>query len=446
MSSPRWRTAVRTGSVYSAFALLTLAGANRAAAQDAAPPPPATPPLADTPPAPPPAPPPPAVPPPIAAPAPVAEIAPKWYELLEIGAFVDTYFSANWNGPKPQSGTNRFRPYDNNNGFNVAWAGLDLAMKPDPVGGVINMRFGPAAPNLALGDATIPGGIGNLQQAYVSWKPEGKDGKVTLIMGKFDTVYGAEVAASQNNINYTRGALYNLAQPFFHTGLRADVQLNDVFGFKLLAVNGWNNTIDNNRAKTFGAQITLNPAPIAGFAIGYMGGAEQADTASVAGPTGVSGTVDVPDANSHWRHLIDVVADIKPTDKLRFLVNGDYVTETVADPTTPGATRSVSWWGTSVMARYAFTDVFAAGLRGEYISDNNNQIMLLSAGEFGTPGDEKASLVTGTLTLEAAPTKYLLIRLDNRIDAASEKVFLKGTSEAEKTQFTTTLGVVAKTN
>jgi hypothetical protein len=442
---------MRTGNVFPALALLSLA--SRAIAQDAPPPPPVSPPPPASPaeviPALAPAPPPVAAPPVAlaAAATPPAEAAPKWYDLLEFGAFVDSYYSLNWNSPKPQGGQNRFRPYDANNGFSLAWAGVDLALKPDPVGAVVNMRFGPAVPNLALADAAIPGNIGNLQQAYVSWKPEGKDSKWTLILGKFDTVFGAEVAASQNNINYTRGALYNLAQPFFHTGLRADVQINDIFGFKLLAVNGWNNTVDNNKAKSFGAQVTLNPSPMAGFAIGYLGGAEQSDVASVSPPGGGANVnADVADANSRWRHLIDVVADFKPTDKLRILANGDFVSEAQVDPANPAGTRSVSWLGASLMARYAFTDVFAAGLRGEYIIDNNNQIMLLGAGEFAKAGEEKATLATGTLTLEAMPTKYLVIRLDNRIDSASEKVFLKGTAEAEKTQFTTTLGVVAKTN
>jgi len=62
-----------------------------------------------------------------------------------------------------------------------------------------------------------------------------------------------------------------------------------------------------------------------------------------------------------------------------------------------------------------------------------------------TLSGKDTALYTGTLTLEAAPHKSLLIRLDNRMDAADQELFatLNGTS---KTQFTTTLGVVAKTN
>ena len=49
-------------------------------------------------------------------------------------------------------------------------------------------------------------------------------------------------------MNYTRGVLYWVAEPQFHTGLRASYQLTDEVTFRLMAVNGWNNTIDNNSA------------------------------------------------------------------------------------------------------------------------------------------------------------------------------------------------------
>lgn len=377
---------------------------------------------------------------------PVAAPDLKWYELLEVGAFVDGYLSVNPAGPKPQGGVNRFHPYNANNGFGVAWAGIDLALKPDPVGGAVNLRFGPSVPNLALGDFGVPGGIGNLQQAFVSWKPDGKDGKLTLILGKFDTIYGAEVAASQNNMNYTRGALYNLAQPFFHTGLRADWAVSDLVGLKFLAVNGWNNTIDNNQGKSFGTQLALTPSPAVTFALGYLGGPEASDTQVVANPDGSTSVQHFPNANARWRHMVDVVADLKPTDSLRFLLNGTVVTDDIEDAAVPGTRKNVGWYGASAMARYAFTDVYAASVRGEYIHDNNNQILLLAPTEFATSNTQSVDLITGTLTLEAAPSKYLLFRLDSRLDKASEKAFKQGIGDPSETQVTFTLGAVAKTN
>jgi hypothetical protein len=345
---------------------------------------------------------------------------------MKVGAFVDTYYSQNWNGPKPQADANTFHPYNNNAGFGLAWVGLDTAIDTGSVGGALQLRFGPSVPNLALGDFKVPGGIGYVQNGYATWKPGGTGGRLTLLAGKFDTVYGAEVAQSYLNMNYTRGALYNLAQPFFHTGVRADWQATDQLALKLMAVNGWNNTIDNNRGKSFGTQVTYTPSDVFAMSVGYMGGPEGSDTEPVSG----GGLANVPDANGELRHLVDVVVDVKPTSDLRIVANADYVADK-----TKGA--STSWYGASLLGRYAFSSMFAAALRGEYIADKNGVL---------TATQKDTSLVTGTLTLEATPSKYLVLRLDNRIDVASEEVYKVGIDSTSGTMFTTTLGVVAKTN
>jgi Putative beta-barrel porin-2, OmpL-like. bbp2 len=123
--------------------------------------------------------------------APPAEEAP-WYKAITLGAFVDTYASINYNLPKKQEDANLYHPYDSHPGFGLAWAGVDLAVDGGPVGAVVQLRMGPAVKNLALNDYSAPGNIGNLQNAYVTWKPQGKDGNITLMAGKFDTLYGAE--------------------------------------------------------------------------------------------------------------------------------------------------------------------------------------------------------------------------------------------------------------
>ncbi len=369
---------------------------------------------------------------------PVTTIEKKWYDVVNMGAFVDGYYSQNWKSPTPSAGANRYHPYTANTGFNLSWVGLDMSVDPDPVGATLQLRFGPAVPFLSLGDSAIPGGIGFVQNGFVSWKPSGKDGRLTLYLGKFDTVYGAEVAQSHLNINYTRGYLYNLAQPFFHTGARADIALSDLVTVKLLAVNGWNNTIDNNRGKSFGAQVTLTPLESLSFSAGYMGGPEGDEVLPATGSATAS-TRNVG-VDSRWRHLADAVVDFKPTSDLRFVANADYVTQAMPNATGP-KDASASWYGAAILARYSFSRVFAAGLRGEYVRDDDGLLTVIDP----TAPPLPLTLYTGTLTLEAAPHKLLLIRLDNRLDVANESVFatLHGT---DKTQWTTTLGVVAKTN
>ena len=50
---------------------------------------------------------------------------------------------------------------------------------------------------------------------------------LTIDVGLFDTIYGAEVADSWVNFNYTRSPLNYLMQPFYHLGVRATYEVSD---------------------------------------------------------------------------------------------------------------------------------------------------------------------------------------------------------------------------
>lgn len=392
--------------------------------------------------------PPPGAPPP-ATPTPTPK-EPAWYERVRVGAFVDAYYAHSWKAPKPAGAPATFRAFDQYKGFNVAWLGLDTAIDPEPVGFVGQLRFGSATPNLALADAAgAASGLAVVQQAYGAFRPGGADGKVTLIFGKFDTVYGHEVPQSQLNINYTRGVMFNLGQPFFHTGLRADYLATKELTLKFLLVNGWNNSVDNNTGKSAGVSAALVPSERVAVTLGYLGGPEQSDTAQTpADPTTTpptpASTTAVKGANGRLRHLADVVVDLRPVDPLRLVLNGTYVTEKVvrADDTK----HTASWYGGAVLARVGLGDKLGVAARGEYFVDakHGGATGGLFVGADGSP--KKGTIMTGTLTLEALPTKHLLVRLENRLDQASEKVFADGLSGSTKQQLTTTLGVVVKTD
>jgi len=340
--------------------------------------------------------------------------------------------------PKPQYGV-PLRAYDQAQGFAVNWIGLNGAYTADPIGGTISLRFGPAAAlyNVAAvtgGSADNSFGMQNVRQAYATVKPADK---LTLDAGKFDQPFGSEVPDSQLNMEYTRSMLFNLNQPVFFTGLRLDYAPVDAFDAKLILANGWNNTIDNNRSKTIAAQVMVKPADQFILYLGYAGGPEQTDfVAGVTPPAGSTapGTPasDVPDANSHWRHLVDLVADINPTKELRFLLNGDYDTEDF------GPAGTATWYGANLAIRYIIADPFQATLRGEIFYDKHGNIV--SSG-----GTNSTTIESGTLTLSYVIASHFMLMLDNRIDAADTAIFPKNTTDTAKTQFTTTLGVIAST-
>jgi hypothetical protein len=410
-----------------------------------------------------PAEPPPPAPPPAAPDTEAKAPATAWYEGFQAGAFIDAYASVNYNFPKPQTGANaRVRAYDVTNGFALAWAGVDVGRAPEPVGGQLSLRFGPSAQIYNAGsDANTA--LTYVKQAYASFKPGGAEGTVTLDFGKFDTWFGAEVADSQLNQNYTRGVLYWLAQPLFHTGLRATWQATDTFALKGGIVNGWNNSLDNNIGKSYAAQIAWAPAEQVSLALGWIGGPEQPDvvvcaageafdpatSSCVPDPASAGITVDRGGANDFdaWRHLVDLVVTAKPSEALALVMNLDYGVEGIRvqdDPADPTRIRAdgQAWYGGMLGARYQLSEVWAVAGRGEYYADPDGK----------TTGVEGLSLLTGTLTLEAAPTSALLIRLEQRADVAlgadadgAEEIFQREERDTSSSMITTTLGVVVRT-
>jgi hypothetical protein len=383
--------------------------------------------------------------PPAAAPAAPAPAPANWYDKFSADAFVDAYASYNANGPKPQGptatsggtlGGNAFRAFDVAQGFSLNWLGVNASYAADPIGGTIGLRFGPGTGLYNAGPDNA-NGLQYVKQAFATWKPASK---LQLDFGKFDQPFGSEVADSQLNMNYTRTVLFWFMQPLFFTGLRATIPVADQFSILAFAANGWNNSIDNNRGKTFGAQVMIKPVDQLILYVGYVGGPEQNDVA--AGGAMMPPIVDVPNANDHWRHMIDFVADINPTKELRLLLNYDYRTEdTVA--TGPGGHSAVVYGG-NLVARYAFTDAFSASIRGEWYHDEHGDTLGLTG--------QKVDIEDGTITLMYGIGNHLAFMLDGRMDFAQNdatvnknKIFQENSNGVTDNQFTATLGVIAST-
>lgn len=380
---------------------------------------------------------------------------PRWYEQVKIGAFVDAYGSFNPAAPKtgPLGVQNRFRAYDTSNGLLLHWVGLDANVEPSPVGAGVSLRFGPSA-SIYTGSPDNELGLSNVKQAFVAYRPGGAEGKVQIVFGKFDTVYGAEVADSQLNVTYTRSMLNFYGQPFFHTGFRVDVQATDAFQLKFLAVNGWNNAVDNNVGKSVGVQLVYKPSEAFLTTLGWMGGPEQADHVKVSCADGTTfdraslGCVDSPGAsasdtvvdrggaNRRFRHLVDAIVDWSPVDRLRVLFNASLGTEKYLPLTATTAEQKV-FWGVDLTVRAKLNDRFFTGVRGSHFRDRDGFMV-------GTGVDTRVT--SGTLTLGWSPTPNLVVKLEPRVDVGNDRWFLRGTDGTSKVQFTTTLGVVATTN
>lgn len=412
---------------------------------------------------------------------------PAWYEGITVNGFADGYFGMDFNFPKApqQARQNPVRAFDTRNGFALSWAGIDIARAPEPVGATLSLRFGPTA--FTYADACVDAdncdsqssvGLTFVKQAFASWKPLEI---LTLDFGKFDTPYGAEVADAQYNLNYTRGVLYWLGQPAYHTGLRVNVDPSRSLNLKLLAVNGWNRTIDNNQGKTFGLQATYRLPKELGsnddaltVALGYMMGPEHGDSQRIecppgqrfdpdtnpvsgcvtaAGSPGGSGYVDRGSANSKGlRHFVDLTAVGMPGTRVKLVLNASLGVDNYRNAVDEAAFTSSLWWGVAAGGRFALSEQFGLGGRFEFFSDPDG---FATAGSYlARVGGNAAELdftgtkiVTGTVTLDYSPMKHLISYLDLRTDWSNKRMFPKGVRDDDVAQaVTATLGVIASTN
>jgi hypothetical protein len=194
-------------------------------------------------------------PPPAATPpAPAEPGSPQ----IDVTGFVDFYYLYDLNKVAPA-----LRSFDvQHNAFSLSMAEIAFAKgvtTDSRVGFRIDLDFGKAADLVAAYEPEPDGKeiYKHVQQAYLSVLA---GSKLQLDTGKFVTPLGAEVIESQDNWNYSRSVLFGYAIPFYHTGLRATLPVNDKLTLAGYLVNGWNNSSEiRGDFPCVGLTATLKP-------------------------------------------------------------------------------------------------------------------------------------------------------------------------------------------
>jgi len=298
---------------------------------------------------------PPAAPPPAAAPA---APSPKFV----FGGLVDTYYMYNFT---PPSGSNSLqfpnpapvgvgRAFDiNANSMNLALAKLTMNASLDVVSLQLDMGYGQTGtiinnavdPNPSLmGPGVGPSFL--LEQAFGEIS---LPGNLTVDFGKFTTTAGAEVIEANKNWLYSRSLLFN-AIPLLHTGVRANLKINDMVTVQGSVVNGWNNDPDLNAWKTIGLSATITASPAFSLIGTTYFGKEGQPQMSPAGAT-----------PGDLRFLLDIVAAYTVNSAFGLNLNIDYIKafdDISADYQVGG----------SLMGRYVVSDHINFAARGEYLA------------------------------------------------------------------------------
>jgi hypothetical protein len=261
-----------------------------------------------------------------------------------------------------------------------------------------------------------------LQQVFVSYiAPVGHG--LRLDVGKFVTPVGSEFIDGYDgyNDNFSRSLLFAYAIPFTHTGFKLSYSFNDHLSAMVMLVNGWDNVVDNNAAKSFGVSLTITPVAPLNIYLNYIGGPERDND------------------NHDFRHLVDVGVVWKALSRLTITLNGDWGLDANAVPLTPvatpvamlpsslpvvapadtgdaatGAAKNAQWVGAAAYLRAQLTHRFALSGRGEIFWD-------LDGFRTGTA----QRVLEGTITPELRVTDGLLFRSEFRIDSSDHSVFTR---------------------
>ncbi|MFQ5703250.1 MAG: outer membrane beta-barrel protein [Gemmatimonadales bacterium] len=124
--------------------------------------------------------------------------------------------------------------------------------------------------------ATLETEIDNL---IVSFTPPGAD-EVNIWFGRFDVPFGFERDDEPLNFQPTNSFNFEFARPIKFTGVMVNYTPLPVVSLSTFVVNGWDQTVDNNKGKTVGARVSFLPYEFSALSVTGVYGPEKDDNTS----------------------------------------------------------------------------------------------------------------------------------------------------------------------
>ncbi|HZJ59693.1 MAG TPA: outer membrane beta-barrel protein [Chitinophagaceae bacterium] len=319
---------------------------------------------------------------------------------LTINGSIDAYYRYNFHNAKDSGFTNNYTSFTNSqNSFELGMASVRADYAIGNVDGVIDLGFGRRAEEFSYNDGDADQGkngftsLAAIKQAYIAYAPSAK---VKFTMGKWFTHVGYEVPDAYLNRNYSMDYVFSYG-PFFHTGLKMDVALNNNFGFMVGVANPTDHSAASFAKKNLIGQVHLatTNSKVNAY-VNYIGGKDLSDAMT---------------------NQLDVVATGTVSGKFSIGYNG------TVKMVKPNAGSSGSWWGSAVYLNFDPSSVFGLTARGEYFSDEDG---VANVGGFGQNKVFDFTL-SGNVRID-----NLTIIPEFRMDAAEESIFFKNSGEPVK--------------
>lgn len=309
-----------------------------------------------------------------------------------ISGSADVYYRYNFANPTVKDETDPNFNYFNSptsftkthNTFALGMASIKVEHSIGKVGMVADLGFGKRAEEFSYNDQNTQLAI---KQLYLTYAPSDK---IKFTLGSFGTHVGYELVDAYLNRNYSMSYMFSYG-PFFHTGLKADINLGGSTALMVGVTNPTDFKSASAEPKMFIGQLSTasKDGAVKGF-LNFQGGkftdVDRLTQLDVVGTFGISSQFNIG-VNGTWQSRSSKGIDDKWGD-------------------------SESWYGAALYLNYDPITWLGLTLRGEYLNDDKG--------------------VLGFNTNIFTPTLSANFKIDNltiipefRFDNASDNLFLK---------------------
>jgi hypothetical protein len=338
---------------------------------------------------------------------------------LEVHGLLDVYLQHDTN--RPPSGVTAYRPFDlATDTPSLGLLRATLAHRPGPLGFRLDAGVGDFANEYLRSDPAyadhpdLARALSYAEQAFVTGAvPLGRG--LAIDVGKFGTPIGLEDNESNTTWCYSRSLLYTLAEPTFHTGVRATYAASEELTASAFFVNGWNtNLLAGNGLRSVAAAVVWKPSPSWELQAVDMIGPERSPT-RLADPT------------LTLRNELSTSGTFEVTRTIALAATVDYGHDARDDGKT--------WWGVGGYVHVTPLAWLSGTVRGETLADPDGYVS-------GT--SQRMTEITGTLEARTdVGDVRVATRLEYRHDQSDARVFETDGPRPLTARDTATIAVMA---
>lgn len=310
---------------------------------------------------------------------------------VTFSAYVETYYSYDFNNPADHIKPGFIYSYNRHNEVNINLAYLKASYNKDNIRGNVTLMAG-TYPEYNL--ATEPTILRHIYEANIGVKLAKN---LWVDAGVMPSHIGFESAVGKDCYTLTRSIVADNT-PYYEAGAKLTWTPNDRWTFAALYVNGWQRIarLNDNQTPCGGTQITYKPNDkvLLNYST-YFGN-------------------DRPDSLYQFRFYNDFYGTFNLTEKWSLIAGFDYGMQ----QRTAHSSDYATWYAPTLIAHYAINQKYALTGRVEAFKDKDQVV-------YTTNTPHGFDLMGYSLSFDIVPAKNVLFRIGGRLFSARDDMFRK---------------------